>query len=142
VSTLDPSSPAHVEALRWACSAWATHPAECQRAVWLGRDATRAISQERLDAVIALSSPALSASLLRALLERCGCSVGGALDDVQIAPCVDLGLTVWMSIPGDWDELHVSAADISALILALLDIPADAPDRRERAMAALKEPGQ
>jgi hypothetical protein len=148
VSTIDPSNPAHVEAVRWACATWiAVHPGTVSEWPSLWHHAAMRV----------IIDPALSASLLRALLERGGVDVhvhnfGQECDDGNDSCAADVLLYTHALRPnalvadiglGDANvERRLSADSVPRLILALLDISADAPDRRERAMAALKERGR
>jgi hypothetical protein len=142
--TIDLSNPAHVKSLRHVC----------KRLIRTGEDAQELAShyesivsvehnqaEFRLDALAAraLSSPALSASLLRALLERCGVDLVMCLPDKRVDPVAALVVPREAACSRIYT---VALEEIPALILALLDIPADAQDRREMAMAALKEHGR
>jgi hypothetical protein len=109
--SLDPSNPAHVEAIRWACGDREEPPPNHHASF----------------ALAAVQEPSLSASLLRALLQRCGVRVLGFEETSSFA---------FASVEPLGDGLAPT------LLLSLLDIPADAHDRREMAMAALKEAGR
>lgn len=121
--TLDLSKPEHREALRWACRLVDAAP----RSAFASYRPADPTYEEmlRMSAVLALSSPAESAAIVRAELERCGTTA-----TVRIVTAIE---PPYLSVDdGTYDNM-ISSYDVPALILRLLDATT-----REEALAALR----
>jgi len=132
---LDMANEAHREALRWACGD-RVNPAPNQHA-----SLALAVAQE----------PICAAEVLRGLLDACGVATldkdrgNQPSDTIQVWPHDTQRGTFWNERGGQWvmagllDVVRaIEMPKLPPLLLALLDIPLDAPDRRERALQALR----
>jgi hypothetical protein len=126
----------HREVLRWACKFAIAAPRD------LADLATDADTNDlHVLAARTLSDPALAAEALRGLLEWMGLHIDTYVDVDGIGDT----WRVVVYVPGEHvneDVADVEHDRIAALFLALLAIPEDAPDRREQALAVLREAGR
>lgn len=143
VLILDVGDPVHRGALRWACE---THQFPHYANVITKSALARVVPGDRLTAreiaLIALSSPAKSAAIVRALLEGCGLFLLPVDDGVEIrypavrvdADDLSLDYIAWEKPTSHWSFQRMLAhAIVPALILRLL-----ACTTREGALAALR----
>jgi len=136
--TLDMRLSDHREALRWACETkLLPRPLPFADRLYAYESRRRAPSDLHRVALDVVEHPFLAAVALRGLLEALGIA----------APSHDYGTTTDRVIclvrrTNAVDVFPLGVARLPMVYLALLDIPLDAPDRRERALAALLEAGR
>jgi hypothetical protein len=123
---LDLARTEHRDALEWAC--------RLEEPVDMGERVTALQAW----CVRAIHQPTASAAIVRALLEGCGVECYVTPSTVH----ADMINISWRDRDGVVVVSRREMTRVPALLLSLLDIPADAPDRREMAMAALKEHGR
>jgi hypothetical protein len=139
VSKLDLTLPSHREAMHDVCD----------YAVRESLDEAPSHTPEHALAKRTLSTPALAAESLRGSVEALGVRVLNFVEASSFAfasvEATAFGIrfeVVHYPTAGRESRGTIALIALPALFLALLAIPEDAPDRRERALAALREHGR
>jgi hypothetical protein len=150
--TLDLSNHAHREALQWACERALDVAAGRVFVERFGRMGGKML---KVEATATISTPALAAEVLRGLSTAFGIATldngrgSPPSDTIQVWPHDTQRGTFWNERGGQWvmvglpDVVRaIEMPKLPPLLLALLSIPLDAPDRREQALQALREAGR
>lgn len=140
--TLDLSLPEHREALRWACEFIRTSGSNFADGIVAELGTCALFRSDFATALRALSDPARAAEVLRGLLVE-----AKADENIKTGPTNADGFRG--ALAGDRVYVQLfrtrwvfDMARLPQLVLSLLDIPTDAPDARERALAVLREAGR